>query len=64
LFAGPLIAAAGTVVDLTVDGFDRPLRARFVDTVAGGANLQLPLGHEHLTYAAHVLSGLGLKAAA
>jgi methyl-accepting chemotaxis protein len=64
VFAGPLIAAAGTSVELKVDGFDRPLRARFVEAGAGGVHLQLPLGHEHLAYAAQTLARLGLKAAA
>ena len=61
LFVGPLTAAAGASLELRVDGFDRPMRARFVDAGRGGVHLQLPLGHEHLTYAAHTLARLGLK---
>ncbi|MEA2770187.1 MAG: hypothetical protein QOD93_3149, partial [Acetobacteraceae bacterium] len=38
--------------------------ARFVGAGAGGVDLQLPLGHEHLAYAAQTLARLGLKAAA
>ena len=64
LFVGPLTAAAGTPLELRVDGFDRPLRARFVDASGGGVHLQLPLGHDHLIYAAHALERLGLKIAA
>jgi hypothetical protein len=64
LFVGPLTAAAGTPLELRVDGFDRPFRARFVDAGHGGIHLQLPLGHDHLTYAAQTLGRLGLKVAA
>jgi methyl-accepting chemotaxis protein len=64
LFVGPLVAAAGTALELRVEGFDRPMRVRFVDASGGGVHLQLPLGHDHLTYAAHVLTRLGLKVAA
>jgi hypothetical protein len=35
-----------------------------VDATNAGVHLQLPLGHEHLTYAAHTLVRLGLKEAA
>jgi hypothetical protein len=64
LFVGSLTAQAGTVVELRIDGFNRPLRARFVGAGAGGVDLHLPLGHEHLAYAAQTLARLGLKAAA
>ena len=64
LFAGPLTAPAGTAIDLQIDGFDRTVRARFVGPAAGGVDLQLPLGHEHMAYAAQTLARLGLKAAA
>jgi methyl-accepting chemotaxis protein len=64
LFIGPLTAPAGTAMELRVDGFDRPFRARFVEASGGGVHLQLPLGHDHLIYAAHALARLGLKAAA
>ena len=64
LFSGSLTATAGTSLELRIEGFDRPLRARFVEAGNGGVHLQLPLGHEHLTYAAHTLARLGLKAAA
>ncbi|MGA3003850.1 MAG: methyl-accepting chemotaxis protein [Acetobacteraceae bacterium] len=64
LFTGSLTAAAGTLLELRVDGFDRSMRARFVDAGSGGVHLQLPLGHDHLTYAAHTLARLGLKVAA
>jgi methyl-accepting chemotaxis protein len=64
LFVGPLVAAAGTALELRVEGFDRPMRVRFVEASGVGVHLQLPLGHDHLTYAAHVLTRLGLKVAA
>jgi methyl-accepting chemotaxis protein len=64
LFVGPLVAAAGTALELRVEGFDRPMRARFVEAGGGGVHLQLPLGHDHLTYAAHALARLGLRIAA
>jgi methyl-accepting chemotaxis protein len=63
LFVGPLNAQAGASLELKIDGFDRPMRVRFVDTTQGGAHLQLPLGHDHLAYAANTLARLGLKAA-
>jgi methyl-accepting chemotaxis protein len=64
LFVGPLTAPAGTVVELRVDGFNRSLRTRFVGVTQAGVDLQLPLGHEHLAYAAQALARLGLKTAA
>jgi methyl-accepting chemotaxis protein len=64
VFAGPLSAPAGTPMELRIEGFDRPLRVRFVSTAAGGVNLQLPLSHEHMAHAAQTLARLGLKAAA
>jgi methyl-accepting chemotaxis protein len=64
VFVGALTAPAGTPMELQVDGFNRPLRVRFVGTSAAGVDLQLPLGHEHLAYAAQTLARLGLRAAA
>jgi methyl-accepting chemotaxis protein len=64
VFQGSLSAPVGTGVDLKVEGFDRALRARFVGSSPAGVELQLPLGHEHLAYAAQTLARLGLKAAA
>jgi methyl-accepting chemotaxis protein len=64
LFVGSLNATAGTALELRVEGFDHPMRARFVEPGGGGFHLQLPLGHDHLIYAARVLARLGLKAAA
>ena len=60
LFDGALVAPTGTGLELRIEGFDRPLRVRYVDATAGGVNLQLPLGHEHLTYVAQTLARLGL----
>jgi len=64
LFAGPLSASAGAALELRIEGFDRPMRVRFVETSSGGVHLQLPLGHDHLAYAANTLARLGLKVAA
>jgi methyl-accepting chemotaxis protein len=50
LFDGPLQVAAGTLVELRVDSFDRPLRGRFVDRVAAGCQIQLLLNHEHMNF--------------
>jgi hypothetical protein len=64
VFVGPLTAPSGTVLELRVEGFSRPLRARFIGVTATGVDLQLPLGHEHLAYAEQTLARLGLKVAA
>jgi len=64
LFVGPLSVPAGTAMELKVEGIDRVLRVRFVEPSGGGAHLQLPLAHEHLTYMAQALARYGQKAAA
>jgi methyl-accepting chemotaxis protein len=64
VFVGPLTAAAGTALDLKVEGIDRLLRARFVELGDGCVHLQLPLAHEHLTYMTQTLALYGHKAAA
>jgi methyl-accepting chemotaxis protein len=64
LFIGPLTAPAGTALELRVEGFDRPMRVRFVETADGGVHLQLPLAHDQLAYTTQTLARLGLKAAA
>jgi ABC-type transporter Mla subunit MlaD len=64
LFVGPLTASAGASLELRVDGFDQPMRARFVDATANGVHLQLPLSHDHLVQTAHTLARIGQKAAA
>jgi len=64
LFAGALTVAPGTPLELRIDGIDRPLPARFVETGDGGVYLQLPLNHEHLTYMGQALTRLGRAAAA
>ncbi len=64
LFAGTLAAAPGALLELRIDGVDRPLPARFVEAGDGGVYLQLPLNHEHLTYMGQVLNRLGMAAAA
>jgi methyl-accepting chemotaxis protein len=64
LFAGPLSAAAGAPMELRIEGFDRPMHVRFVETGGGGVHLQLPLDHEHLNNAAQTLARLVLKVAA
>jgi methyl-accepting chemotaxis protein len=56
VFAGTLMVAPGAVLELQVEGIERVLRARFVETSSEGAKLQLPLNHEHLNYMAQVLS--------
>ena len=48
LFVGSLAVPAGTLLELRIEGFDRPMRARFVDADADGVHLQLPLGHAQL----------------
>jgi methyl-accepting chemotaxis protein len=60
LFAGALTATPGTLLELRIDGIDRPLPARFVEASEGGIYLQLRLNREHLTYMAQVLERLGL----
>lgn len=55
---------AGTQLDLQVEGIDRVLRVRFIETGAEGALLQLPLNLENLTYMGQALGKLGLAAAA
>jgi methyl-accepting chemotaxis protein len=64
LFVGSLAAAAGTSLELRIEGFDSPIRARFVDAGADGIHLQLPLGHAQLNATAQTLARLGLKSAA
>jgi len=56
VFVGALSAPAGTVVELAVEGIDRVLRTRFVDTNGDCAQLQLPLAYEHLNYMARMLA--------
>jgi hypothetical protein len=56
VFAGPLSAPAGTIVELEIAGIDRVLKTRFVEVGEGGSYLQLPLNHAHLTYMGQVLS--------
>jgi methyl-accepting chemotaxis protein len=64
LFAGPLTTTPGTLLELRIDGIDRPLPARFVEASDGGVYLQLPLNHEHLTFMGQALTRLGMVAAA
>jgi methyl-accepting chemotaxis protein len=63
-FSGALAVTPGTQLELKIEGIDRTLRVRFVETGADGTVLQLPLNHEHLNYMAQVLSHLGTAAAA
>jgi methyl-accepting chemotaxis protein len=63
-FSGALAVTPGTLLELTIEGIDRALRVRFVETGAEGAVLQLPLNHEHLSYMAQMLSRFGTAAAA
>jgi hypothetical protein len=54
-------AGTGTPIELRVEGFDKPLRARFVGPAKeGGIALQLALNHDHLAYMRNVLSSLRL----
>jgi hypothetical protein len=64
LFVGSLVAPAGASLELRLEGFDSPMRARFVDAGADGVHLQLPLGHAQLHSTAQTLARLGLKSAA
>jgi|GEM_PF-449091 len=63
LFSGALDAAAGSLVELQIDGIERSLSTRFVEASADGIYLQLPLNHEHLTYMNQVLARLERVAA-
>jgi methyl-accepting chemotaxis protein len=63
-FSGALSITPGTLLELKVEGFDRPLHARFIETGADGAVLQLPLNHEHLNYMMQALSHFSTAAAA
>ncbi len=63
-FAGALTASPGAVVELKVQGIERPIRARFVETGGGDALLQLPLNHAHLTEMGRILSHLTTAQAA
>jgi methyl-accepting chemotaxis protein len=64
LFIGPLGAAAGTPLELRIEGIAQPLPARFVESGGGGVYLQLPLNHEHLTHMGQVLTRLSMGKAA
>jgi methyl-accepting chemotaxis protein len=55
VFTGDLPIARGATVAVSLAGFDRPLRARFVETSQDGAYLQLPLDPKHLDYMAEQL---------
>jgi hypothetical protein len=59
-----LTAAAGTILELRIEGIDRPLRARFIEAGEGGFHMQLPLHHEHLTYMGEALRRLTTPKAA
>ncbi|HLJ19329.1 MAG TPA: hypothetical protein VKU84_03990 [Stellaceae bacterium] len=64
LFARAIPAAQGTHLELKIDGFDRPLKARFVETTDQGSYLQLPLTHDHMTFMAQELARLAPAKAA
>ncbi len=64
VFSGALSVAPGAVLELKVEGIERLLRARFVETGADGAHLQLPLNHEHLNYMARALTRFATAKAA
>jgi methyl-accepting chemotaxis protein len=55
VFAGQLPVQPGTTIEMKVAKFDRPLSMRFVEIGEGGAFLQLPLNHEHLTFMTQAL---------
>jgi methyl-accepting chemotaxis protein len=63
VFSGPLDVQPGTMLDMRIDGIDRPLRLRYVEFSGGAAHLQLPLNHEHLNYMTRFLAGLNQRAA-
>jgi hypothetical protein len=62
LFDGQLAVSAGTLVELSIDRLDRPLRGRFVDRIAGGCQIQLLLNHEHLTFMEGAMTRLAAAA--
>ena len=64
VFAGPLAVAPGTPCELQIQGIARPLSARYVEAGDGGAYLQLPLNHSHMTYVGQLLAQLSLAEAA
>jgi methyl-accepting chemotaxis protein len=58
VFDGPLQVAAGTMVELHIDGLQRPLRGRFVERTAVGCQIQLLLNHDHLNFMETAMSRL------
>jgi methyl-accepting chemotaxis protein len=65
VFVGALATlSSGTVLELRIEGIDRALRTRFVESNAQGTQLQLPLNHEHLNYMAQALNRLSAAKAA
>jgi len=64
VFAGALAVAPGTLLELRIEGIDRPLPARFIEGGEEGVYLQLRLNREHLTYMAQVLERLGIGSGA
>jgi hypothetical protein len=64
LFVGPWNRTAGGLPKPRIEGLSQEIRARFVQATDGGAQLQSPLGHEHLAYAAETLARITLRHAA
>jgi hypothetical protein len=64
LFVGVVKVTPGMLIDLRIEGIDRPLAARFAEPADGGVYLQLPLNHEHLAFMSGVLNQLDRAAAA
>jgi hypothetical protein len=63
VFSGSLGVQPGAMLTMRVDGIERPLHLRFVETLNGAAHLQLPLNHEHLNFMTQILARLGQRAA-
>ena len=63
-FSGALTVLPGTALELKIDGVDRVLHVRFIESGAAGAVLQLPLNHENLAYMAQTLGRFAAAAAA
>lgn len=59
LFSGSLSGEAGTHLDLRLEGFEGPLRARLIGPAeSGGVHVQFPLTHEHMAYMRNCLAAI------
>jgi len=62
VFDGPLTAAAGSQLELRIDGIDRDLKLRFVHVADDGVYLQLPLSHAHMGFMEQAIDRIGKAA--